>query len=109
MERVGRLVAGGGYRLAGLEDEGRLRALAGLRIGEWLHTGRYLEVEELVTAEEDRGRGYGRALLAWVAEHGRTQGCRQLRLVSGLQRTDAHRVYLREGMTCEARYFSMDL
>lgn len=105
---VPRLMAGTGYRLVGLEDDG-LRALAGIRIGEWLHGGRYLEVEELVTAEADRSRGYGRALLAWIAGHARGQGCRQLRLLSGVQRTDAHRFYEREGMAWEAKYFSMDL
>ena len=105
---VPRLMASTGYRLVGLEDDG-LRALAGIRIGEWLHGGRYLEVEELVTADADRSRGYGRALLAWIAAHARAQGCRQLRLVSGVQRVDAHRFYEREGMAWEARYYSMDL
>ncbi len=97
-----------GYRLVGLEDGG-LRALAGVRTGEWLHAGRYLEVEELVTGEADRSRGYGRALLAWIADHARSQGCRQVRLVSGVRRVDAHRFYEREGMVWEAKYFSMDV
>jgi GNAT superfamily N-acetyltransferase len=105
---VPRLMAGTGYRLVGVDDGG-LRALAGIRIGEWLHTGRYLEVEDLVTAEADRSRGYGRALLAWIAGYARQQGCRQLRLVSGVQRVDAHRFYEREGLAWEAKYFSMDL
>lgn len=106
---VPRLMADGGYRLVALEEDGILLALAGIRVGEWLHTGRYLEVEDLVTAEAERSRGYGAALLRWIAEHGRRQGCRQLRLVSGVQRADAHRFYEREGMKHEARYFSMDL
>jgi GNAT superfamily N-acetyltransferase len=105
---VPRLSANNGYRLVGLDDDG-LRALAGIRIGEWLHTGRYLEVEELVTAEADRSRGYGRALLAWIADYARQQDCRQMRLVSGVQRADAHRFYEREGMAWEAKYFSMNL
>jgi len=106
---VPRLAAEQGYRLVGLEADGALRALAGIRIGEWLHRGRYLEVEDLVTAEADRSRGYGRALLAWATDYARAQGCRQLRLVSGVQRIDAHRFYEREGMRFEAKYFSMDV
>ena len=105
---VRRLMDATGYRLVGLEDNG-LRALAGIRIGEWLHSGRYLEVEELVTAPAERSRGHGRALLAWIADHARAQGCRQLRLVSGVARADAHRFYERAGMAWEAKYFSMDL
>ena len=33
----------------------------------------------------------------------------QVRLVSRLSRRDAHRFYLRKGMSIEAHYFSMDL
>jgi len=105
---VSRLRATMGYRQVGLYDDG-LRALAGIRVGEWLHSGRYLEIEELVTAEADRSRGYGGALLDWIAGHGRELGCRQLRLVSGVWRPEAHRFYERAGMVWEAKYFSMDL
>jgi GNAT superfamily N-acetyltransferase len=97
------------YQLVGLEAEGQLRALAGIRIGQWLHSGRYLEVEDLVTAPDARSQGHGAALLAWIADHARARGCRQLRLVSGVQREHAHRFYLREGLSWEAKYFSMRL
>ena len=106
---VPRLMESTGYRLVGLEYSGRLVALAGVRMAEWLHRGRYLEVEELVTDPGARSRGHGRALLAWIRDYGRDQGCQQLRLVSGVQRSDAHRFYEREGMVWEAKYFSMDL
>lgn len=106
---VARLRLAHGYRLVGLEDGGALRALAGIRMGEWLHRGRYLEIDDLVTAEDARSRGYGQALLRWIAAHARAQGCDQLRLVSGVQRADAHRFYEREGMRFEAKYFSMEL
>ena len=106
---VARLEREQGYRLVRLDDDGGLRALAGIRIGEWLHTGRYLEVEDLVTAADARSRGYGRALLEWIAGHARASGCRQMRLVSGVRRADAHRFYEREGMRWEAKYFSKDL
>ena len=105
LDAVPRLMADSGYRLVGLEDDG-LRALAGIRIGEWLHSGRYLEIEELVTAEADRSRGYGGALLAWIADYARGQGCRQLRLDSGVQRIDAHRFYEREGLVRSCYHFS---
>ena len=106
---VQRLQGDHGYQLVQLEEDGQLRALAGIRIGEWLHRGRYLEIEDLVTAEADRSRGHGRAVLVWIADHARAQGCTQLRLVSGLRRHHAHRFYEREGLRHEAKYFSLDL
>jgi GNAT superfamily N-acetyltransferase len=96
------------FRLAYL-DEGGIKAVAGYRISEWLHAGKYLEIEDLVAAGSERSRGYGGALFDWLVAEAASAGCRQLRLLSGVKRTDAHRFYLRKGMTIEAHYFSMNV
>jgi GNAT superfamily N-acetyltransferase len=106
---IRRLEATTGFRLASVTDDGRVRAVAGIRAAEWLYAGKYLEIEDLVTAEADRSRGYGGQLFDWLVQHARAQGCRQLRLVSGVAREAAHRFYGRKGMRFEAKYFSMDL
>lgn len=106
---IRRLEATTGFRLASVTDEGRVRAVAGIRAAEWLYAGKYLEIEDLVTAEADRSQGYGGQLFDWLAQYARAQGCRQLRLVSGVAREAAHRFYGRKGMRFEAKYFSMDL
>lgn len=87
-----------GYRLAHLSVDGEVQAVAGYRIIENLAWGRFLYVDDLVTDEAARSQGYGKALLAWLAKHARQNGCAQLHLDSGMQRKDAHRFYLREGM-----------
>lgn len=94
------------YWLAGYWENGRVLGAAGCRIGEWLHTGKYLEIEELVVAEEARSKGIGKRLLSWAEERAREEGCNQVRLVSGVTRADAHRFYERENMAFEARYYS---
>jgi len=96
-----------GLAMAYLDDDG-VRAVAGLRISEWLAGGKYLEIEDLVTADGERSRGYGSALFDWIIDHARTNGCRQVRLVSHVRRVDAHRFYIRKGMTLEGNYFSID-
>jgi GNAT superfamily N-acetyltransferase len=105
---VQHLGATNNFRLAFLE-EGGIKAVAGYRISEWLAGGRYLEIEDLVTAAPDRSRGYGGALFDWLVDLAIESECRQVRLVSNVRRTDAHRFYLRKGMTIEAHYFSMNL
>jgi GNAT superfamily N-acetyltransferase len=97
-----------GLTLAYLDDDG-IKAVAGYRISDWLAGGRYLEIEDLVTAEDQRSRGYGGLLFDWVVDLARRSGCLQVRLVSHVRRVDAHRFYLRKGMTQEAFYFSMNL
>ncbi len=95
-----------GYQLIYLDDNG-IKALAGIRIGEWLHTGKYLEIEELVTTEGCRSQGYGGYLFDWIKNYAVEMDCNQVRLVSGVKRMDAHRFYESKGMIFEAKYFSL--
>ncbi|HTD28236.1 MAG TPA: GNAT family N-acetyltransferase [Xanthomonadaceae bacterium] len=97
-----------GFRLVYLLDD-EVKAVAGYRVSEWLHSGKYLEIEDFVTSSGERSKGYGAQLFKWLVAQARHEGCSQLRLVSGVQRTDAHRFYVRQGMVNEAKYFSLNL
>lgn len=105
---VKRLAEVGGYRLAYLTDGG-VKAVAGFRISEWLAGGKYLEIEDLATAEGERSKGYGRELFDWLARHAEESGCDHIRLVSRVTRFSAHRFYLNRRMEIEAYYFSRRL
>ena len=109
LELVVRLQAERDFRLARMAVDGHVVAAAGLRFGEWLHGGRYLEIEDFVTSEESRSLGHGGAFFDWIAALARDSGCRHLRLLSGVQREAAHRFYRRKGMRQEACYFSLEL
>ena len=100
---------GSGYQLAALRDGGDPVAVAGFRLGESLAWGRYLYVDDLVTLPGARSRGYGAALLAWLAEFGGTRGVGQLHLDSGKQRAAAHRFYEREGLEGSSIHFKRSL
>jgi GNAT superfamily N-acetyltransferase len=108
--RINGLTAKTGFRMAFLRAAGEIKAVAGLRISEWLaFEGPYCEIEDLVTAGSTRSKGYGGELFDWIVEYARGKGCTHLRLVSHVARTDAHRFYERKGMTHLAHYFTMDL
>lgn len=96
-----------GYRLAWREAAGLPVAAAGFRIGENLAWGRHLYVDDLVTLATHRSQGHGAALLAWLFRQAAAQGCAELHLDSGLQRTEAHRFYRREGMEITSHHFRM--
>lgn len=106
--RVRRLEAMG-YRLAVLQDAGKIVAVAGFRISESLSWGRFLYVDDLVTRPDDRSRGYGAKLLAWLKEFAAREGCAQLHLDSATWRKDAHRFYERNGMELTSFHFSMSI
>ena len=108
VERVRRLQQGG-YRLIALKRAGRVRALAGIRVSEMLAYGRYLYVDDLITDERQRSRGYGTLLLDHVKAIALAEGCEALHLDSGVHRARAHGFYFREGLHIPSYHFSMAL
>lgn len=101
--------AAGSFRATGLYDAGAARAYAGWRVHENLVYGLHLYVDDLVTDQTVRSRGYGKALLDWLKAEARRQGCAKLQLDSGTHRKDAHAFYLREGLRIEAFHFGIAL
>ena len=98
-----------GYRLAVVRERGEVMAVAGFRIAESLAWGKYLYVDDLVTAQARRSAGHGARLMAWLRDEARREGCVELHLDSGVQRHDAHRFYLRERMAILSHHFSQPI
>lgn len=98
-----------GYRFAFLESENEVRAVAGYRFLESLFSGKFLYVDDLVTRESDRSRGFGGDLLDWLIEQAREQGCENLELDSGVQRFDAHRFYFSKRMSISSYHFRIKI
>ncbi|MDR3402415.1 MAG: GNAT family N-acetyltransferase [Chthoniobacter sp.] len=98
-----------GYRLAFLEDAAGVQACAGYRMTESLSWGRFMYVDDLVTASSARSRGFGGELLDWLVAQARAAGCVQFHLDSGVQRFGAHRFYLQKRMDIIAHHFALKL
>ena len=98
-----------GYRLAYLKADDEIQAVAGYRIIDMLRTGRMLEVDDLVSAESARSKGYGKQLLNWCYDLARSEGCSVVELDSAVHRADAHRFYFRERMYILGFHFSHTL
>jgi GNAT superfamily N-acetyltransferase len=97
------------WRLAFVEDEGEVVALAGFRLLEALHSGKTLYVDDLVTREDRRSKGHGETLMRWLEDRARKAGCQTFSLDSGTQRAEAHRFYFRTGMTISSFHFAKKL
>ncbi len=98
-----------GYRLLAAWRADAVVGLAGYRVQENLIHGRFLYVDDLVTAEAERRRGLGARLLDGAAAEGRAQGCRRLVLDTALDNVLAHRFYYRQGMLARALRFSREI
>ena len=97
---------GEGARLAQLVDEGEVRAIGLWRVFETTYCGRRLEIEDLVSSEAHRSRGYGAALLRWFDARAIELGCPTTTLHSAVHRDRAHRFYFREGFHIMGFHFS---
>jgi ribosomal protein S18 acetylase RimI-like enzyme len=105
--RVARQRAAGYRILAAWRGDVPL-GLAGYRIEENLIHGRFIYVDDLVSAEADRRSGIGARLLDAVAEEGRKLGCGRLVLDTALDNVLAHRFYYRQGLLVRALRFSRE-
>lgn len=106
---VRRLIANERFNLASVVDDGTVRAVAGYRIMEMLYCGRMMYIDDLVTDERVRSRGYGKALLDWLKTESRRLGCTEVQLISRVTREEAHRFYFREDFGIEAFHFRAKL
>ena len=102
-----------GYRLAGSFEDGErdAAAIAGFRIGHMLAWGRYLYVDDLVTAADRRQRGHADRIFEWLQDEARRQECDSLHLDSGVipERADAHRFYFRHRLRISSYHFEQRL
>lgn len=109
LAQVKRQIDESGFELICLTDAGEVKAVAGIRVAEWLARGMSLDLEDLVAAESDRSKGYGGQLLDWLLDYGRERGCNEIRLVSHVTRFRAHQFYLKKKMIIDGHFFSMAL
>jgi GNAT superfamily N-acetyltransferase len=88
-------------RILGLASAARLATL---------HAGAQVAyITALVTADDARGQGVGRAMVATIEQWAKDCGCTRLSVTSAEHRADAHAFYPRCGMPYNGRRFSKQL
>ena len=87
-----------GARMAVLVENADVRALALYRCYHTTFHGRRFYVDDLVTDETHRSRGFGSHMLQWCEATARAMNADNFVLDSGLQRTRAHSFYYRHGL-----------
>ncbi len=98
-----------GYLLAYAEDAGKVVSVAGLRITECIAFRKFAFIDDLVTDENERSKGYGDKLFDWIKDFAIKNDCKELHLDSGVQRFSAHRFYFKKRMHVSCYHFALDL
>ena len=88
-----------GMRLVVAEAEGEVVGSVVLAVLPNLthHAMPWAQLENLIVDEAHRGRGVGRALMAWCEAAARAEGCYKLQFQSRNHRRDSHSFYRRLG------------
>ncbi|MFG6495912.1 GNAT family N-acetyltransferase [Fictibacillus sp. UD] len=82
-----------GYTLFANVNEGKVVALAGFAILTNLYDGKHVYLYDLITDSEERSKGYGEELLAFLESYALQNNCNCVALSSNVNRLDAHRFY----------------
>jgi GNAT superfamily N-acetyltransferase len=96
---------GEGYKLAFIEEDNKAVAAIGYRHLQFLYNGKHIYIDDLVTLEAYRGKGYAGALLDFVEAEAKLHGYKTVTLDSGHHRNTAHRLYLNKKYAITAHHF----
>ncbi|SHM45501.1 Acetyltransferase (GNAT) family protein [Gracilibacillus kekensis] len=107
VEKINRLNEVYQYNLVALIDDNEIKAVAGFRINESLAWGKYFYVDDLITKQVSRRKGYANKLWEWLIKQAKENKCEQFHLDSGVNRHDAHRFYLKGGLDISCHHFQM--
>lgn len=94
-----------GAGIVQLLHENEVRAIAIWRTFLTTYCGRRFEIDDLVTAEGHRSKGYGATLIKALEAKARSLSCNVVMLTSATWRVDAHRFYFRERYAIDAFLF----
>jgi GNAT superfamily N-acetyltransferase len=104
-----RVVLDGGARLTACFDGTRVVGCGVFRVLRKLYLGTSIYVDDLITDENTRSQGVGKALLEWIEAEAKRQGIDWVTLDSGVQRDQAHKFYFRQGYTVACFNFKKKL
>lgn len=97
------------YRLLGIEVEGKVVAVAGYRESENLIHGPFVYIDDLVSAKNLRGHGYGSVLIKEISKIAKELGKNKVVLDTGLSNSQAQKFYYREGFLGLGMHFLREL
>jgi len=98
-----------GYEIIAAYEQDDVVACIGFRFLTTLAWGKILYIDDLITKEKTRGKGYGKILLDHVTEIARERLCKEVHLDTGYARHAAHKVYLKQGFEFNCHHLALKL
>ena len=86
-----------GYQIIAIEEDSEFVSCIGFRFLITLACGKVLYIDDFITKEKTRGKGYGKILLEHVIKIAKEHLCKAIHLDTGYNMHAAHKVYLKQG------------
>jgi GNAT superfamily N-acetyltransferase len=96
-ERLTRMLGEGGYRCIAAYLGDRMIGVAGFWVGTQLWCGTYIEPDNVVVDDRERGAGVGKRLMQWIEAEGERLDCEIMKLEAYAQRLRTREFYRRDG------------
>lgn len=91
-----------GYEIAALKQDNQILAIMGYRIlFDYVH-GKHCYIDDLVSSEKQRSKGYGAKLLKFAEQFAQDNGCTGLRLCTGTENERGKKFYEKNGWNLRA-------
>ena len=74
-----------GYEIVAIEQHGEVQAVMGYRFLSDYVRGRHLYIDDLISTEKSRSKGFGTELLNYAEEVAKQNGLKVLRLCTGIE------------------------
>ena len=98
-----------GYQIIAIEKDSEFAACIGFRFLITLACGKVLYIDDFITKEKTRGKGYGKFLLEHVIKIAKEQLCQAVHLDTGYNMHAAHKVYLKQGFEFYCHHLALKL
>lgn len=93
------------YSQAVVFENEKAVALSGIWFNTKLWTGKYIELDNVVTDKNFRSKGAGKLLNNFATEKAKQLGCKYIVLDAFAENRDAHRFYFRDGYVIGGFHF----
>lgn len=91
-----------GYEIAALTKDNQILAIMGYRIlFDYVH-GKHCYIDDLVSTEQQRSKGYGAELLKYAEQFAKDNQCTGLRLCTGIENERGKKFYETNGWNLRA-------
>lgn len=94
-----------GYRMIAAFKENECVGVSGFWIATKIYSGKYVELDNVITDENYRSKGIGKLLSDWIIEEAKKQRCKVAMLDAYVENYKGHRFYFREGFTVRGFHF----